>query len=569
MQKLFLALCNHAYAASILIIVIFLLRLILRRIHRIPQWCFPLFWTIAAVRLLLPISIPVPFSLIPSARLFDPAVVQYAQRPTVDTGISAVNNTVNPLLGTVLAGEPTNSVQPMYVLSEIAAWIWLFGTVVMLVYLVVSAIRMHRRLREAVPYRDNVWLCDHIGTPFLFGVVHPRIYLPSAMGMEGGSQHMDAVIAHENAHMRRRDHITKLVGFLILAVYWFVPTVWLAYYCFCRDLEYACDAHVIAGLDREGRKRYSEALLSCASRERLSVCPVAFGEKGVKGRIRAILSYRKPPFWCILAVIVAAIVLAVCFLTSPRETVEPPVDETTDGTQVGPTLRFLFDENGIYQSMYPTTSGVTLVVQQSEDPAPDAEEPFYEDADGVYSFPQTIRDRITVSLPDGSSIGVTEALYAGYITLDDLTRAGIAYNVVKKTPEQKLVDTLVSSIRCAYGQITFTLPESQGEWSLHIAGAYVLPDGEMTLSGVEPGNTAGVNFSMSRHFLEDTIWEPGKSYAFDYGKVDGKTAWYRSLEMDIVYNGYECTVSLTALFPEELTGGAENAMPEMHIVPIR
>ena len=228
MQKLFLVLCNHAYAASILIIVIFLLRLILRRIHRIPQWCFPLFRTIAAVRLLLPISIPVPFSLIPSARLFDPAVVQYAQRPTVDTGISAVNNAVNPLLGTVLAGEPTNSVQPMYVLSEIAAWIWLFGTVVMLVYLVASAIRMHRRLQEAVPYRDNVWLCDHIGTPFLFGVVPPRIYLPSALGMEGGSQHMDAVIAHENAHMRRRDHITKVVGFLILAVYWFVPTVWLA-----------------------------------------------------------------------------------------------------------------------------------------------------------------------------------------------------------------------------------------------------------------------------------------------------------------------------------------------------
>ena len=288
METLFLAICNRAYAASVLILIIFLLRLLLRRVSWIPRWCFPLFWTLAAIRLILPFSIPLPLSLVPSAKLLDPAVVQYAQSPTVDTGISAVNNAVNPVLGTVLAGDPGNSVHPMYVYTVLAAWIWVSGIIVMLLYLMLSAIRMRRQLREAVPYRENVWLCDHVHTPFLFGIFRPRIYLPSAMGAaENASMDaVEAVIRHEKAHLARLDHIAKPAGFLILAVYWFCPTVWLAYILFSRDLEYACDARVIAGLNAEERKSYSSALLSCATREKLPVCPVAFWENSVKGRIR-------------------------------------------------------------------------------------------------------------------------------------------------------------------------------------------------------------------------------------------------------------------------------------------
>ena len=567
METLFLTICNRAYAASVLILVIFLLRLLLRRVSRIPRWCFPLFWTLAAIRLILPFSIPSPLSLVPSVKLLDPAVVQYAQSPTVDTGISAVNNAVNPVLGTVLAGDPGNSVHPMYVFTVLAAWIWAAGIIVMILYLVFSAIRMRRQLREAVPYRENVWLCDHVHTPFLFGIFRPRIYLPSAMGAaENASMDaVEAVIRHEKAHLARLDHIAKPVGFLILAVYWFCPTVWLAYILFCRDLEYACDARVIAGLNAEERKSYSSALLSCATREKLPVCPVAFGENSVKGRIRAVLSYKKPPFWCILAMIVTAIILSVCFLTSPREMAEPISDETTNETQDEPMIHFTFGEDGT-QTSYPTKSGAAIVLRNREDDAPDAEEPFYEDADFVYVFPQIISDRITVALSDGSSVGITEALQKGYITLDDLTRTGIAYSKVEKSPEQKLVDKLIASIRCAYGQITFALPEADGEWNLHIAGAYVAVDGEAAASGAE--NTDAAQFVVSCHFLEDTVWESGKSYTFDYGKADGRTAWYRSLDMDIVYDGYERTVSLTALFPEALTGGAENTMPEMNVVPI-
>ena len=228
-------------------------------------------------------------------------------------------------------------------------------------------------------------------------------------------------------------------------------------------------------------------------------------------------------------------------------------------------IHLTFGEDGT-QTLYPTKSGATIVVRNREDDAPDAGEPFYEDADFVYVFPQIISDRITVALSGGSSVGITEALQKGYITLDDLTCTGIAYNKVEKSPEQKLVDKLISSIRCAYGQITFSIPESSGKWSLYIAGAYVIADGEVTVSGA--GNADAGQFVMSSHFLEDTVWETGKSYTFDYGKVDGTDAWYRSLDMDIVYDGYERTVSLTALFPEALTGGAENGMPEMNVVPI-
>lgn len=569
MYTVFLSILNRAYTASVLILIIFALRLLLRRFDRIPRWCYPLFWTIAAVRLVLPFSIPSSLGLLPRTLFVYPEITPdaYASHPTVDTGSGSITRAIQPVVDSVLAPGNGNIVNPMYVYTVFAAWIWAAGIAVMLLYLVLSAIRMRRLLREAVPYRENVWLCDHVHTPFLFGIVRPRIYLPSAMGVAGNvpADTVETVIRHEKAHLSRFDHIAKPAGFLILAVYWFCPTVWLAYVLFCRDLEYACDARVIAGLDAEGRKGYSNALLSCATGEKLPICPVAFGENSVKGRIRAVLSYKKPPFWCILVVIMTAIVLAVCFLTSPRETADPIPDETTNETQSEPMIHFTFGEDGT-QTAYPTKSGATIVLRNGEEDAPDAEEPFYEDADFVYVFPQIISDRITVTLSDGSSVGITEALQKGYITLDDLTRTGIAYNKAAKSPEQKLMDTLIASIRCAYGQITFSIPESDGEWSLHIAGAYVIADEEVAVSGAE--NADAGQFVMSSHFLEDTVWESGKSYTFDYGKVDGKTAWYRSLEMDIVYDGYERTVSLTALFPEALTGGAENTMPDMNVVPI-
>ncbi len=566
MYTVFLAILNRAYTASVLILIVFVLRLLLRHFDRIPRWCYPLFWTIAAVRLVMPFSIPSPLGLLPRTQLVYPEIIPdaYASHPTV----GSVTRAIQPVVDSILTPGNGDSVNPMYVFTNVAAWIWAAGGVVMLLYLAVSTIRMRRLLREAVPYRENIWLCDHVHTPFLFGIVRPRIYLPSAMGVaenDDSTDTVEAVIRHEKAHLSRFDHITKPAGFLILAVYWFCPTVWLAYILFCRDLEYACDARVIAGLDTEGRKSYSNALLSCATGEKLPICPVAFGENSVKGRIRAVLSYKKPPFWCILVVIVTAIVLAVCFLTSPREAADPIPNETTNETQSEPMIHLTFGEDGT-QTLYPTKSGATIVVRNREDDAPDAEEPFYEDADFVYVFPQIISDRITVALSGGSSVGITEALQKGYITLDDLTCTGIAYNKVEKSPEQKLVDKLISSIRCAYGQITFSIPESSGKWSLYIAGAYVIADGEVTVSGA--GNADAGQFVMSSHFLEDTVWETGKSYTFDYGKVDGTDAWYRSLDMDIVYDGYERTVSLTALFPEALTGGAENGMPEMNVVPI-
>lgn len=566
MDVIFLAVLNRAYAASVLILVVFLLRLLFRRVGHIPQWCFPLFWMMVAVRLVLPFSIPSPLCLIPSAKPLTVDAVRYAAHPTVDTGISFVDQAVDPMLERAFAPAAGESVNPLYVYTVAAAWIWIAGICVMLLYFAVSTIRMRRRLREAIPYRDNIWLCDRVRTPFLFGIVHPRIYLPSSME-NAPPEETDAVIRHENAHLSRLDHITKSAGFLLLAVYWFCPTVWLAYLLFCRDLEYACDARVIAGLDTEGRRSYSNALLHCAAREGLHGCPIAFGENGVKGRIRAVLSYKKPPFWCILAVIMTAVVLAVCFLTAPGEDEGPTPAEAADSTQTGPAIRFAFDENDTRQTLYSTASGAAIVVQQRDEPAPAAEEIFYEDADAVYSFPQTIGDRITVSLPDGTSVTVAEALRQGYITLDDLIRAGIAYNRAEKSQAQKYIDKLIASIRCAYGQITFTLPESDMDWELHIAGAYVVTNGRLTASGTST-SAENTEFVQSRHFLEDEKWKSGRSYTFDYGKVDGSSAWYRSLDMTVVCGNTETTIPLTVLFPEELTGGANHTMPKMHVTPI-
>lgn len=411
MIEVFLSICNHAYAASILIFLLLLLRPFLRRV----QWYYPFFWGIVAVRLMLPFSIPSPFCLVPSTNLITPDTVQYAQQSTIDTGIASINGAVNPFLDTVSAGNPMASVNPMYIWTITAAWVWISGFAIMIMYLFFSTLRVRRCVREAVLFRENVYLCDHIATPFLYGIIHPHIYLPSAM-RTGTDAQIEAVLCHERTHQRRLDHITKLVGVLLLSVYWFVPTVWIAYFCFCRDLEYACDASVIAGLDTDGRKMYSETLLSFAVQEKYSACPIAFGENAIKGRIRAILSYKKPPFWCILLLTTATVILAACFLSSPAQ-------HTEDGTTIDPeTIE-------------------SLMWKQNDADFTDAWiYPLYEDADDLYPYPAILSDRITIVLPDGMSIGIIDALHMEYIPLDDLTCAGIPCYRTEEAPVQRRID---------------------------------------------------------------------------------------------------------------------------------
>ena len=311
MAAVFLKLLNLSISASWLVLAVLVLRLISKRS---PKWVNVLLWGIVALRLVLPFSIESALSLIPSAETVSPAVVQFAPAPTITSGVSVIDNAVNPSLSEHFAAVPTASVNPLYVWTEIAGWVWLIGLGAMLLYALVSYLRLRRRVSVSLPIQDHIYLCDAISSPFILGVVKPRIYLPSGLD----EVQRQNVLAHEQAHLARRDHWWKPLGFALLAVYWFNPVLWLAYTLLCRDIELACDERVIRTMDESAVKTYSTVLLACSMpRKAVITCPLAFGEIGVKERVRNALHYKKPAFWVVAASVAVCVVVAVCFLTDP------------------------------------------------------------------------------------------------------------------------------------------------------------------------------------------------------------------------------------------------------------
>ena len=311
MAAVFLKLLNLSISASWLVLAVLVLRLISKRS---PKWMNVLLWGIVALRLVLPFSIESALSLIPSAETVSPAVVQFAPAPTITSDVSVIDNAVNPSLSEHFSAVPTASVNPLYVWTEIAGWVWLIGLGAMLLYALVSYLRLRRRVSVSLPIRDRIYLCDAISSPFILGVVKPHIYLPSGLD----EVQRQNVLAHEQAHLARRDHWWKPLGFALLAVYWFNPVLWLAYTLLCRDIELACDERVIRTMDESAVKTYSTVLLACSMpRKAVITCPLAFGEVGVKERVRNALHYKKPAFWVVAASVAVCVVVAVCFLTNP------------------------------------------------------------------------------------------------------------------------------------------------------------------------------------------------------------------------------------------------------------
>ena len=311
MAAVFLKLLNLSISASWLVLAVLALRLVSKRS---PKWMNVLLWGIVALRLMLPFSIESALSLIPSAETVSPAVVQFDPAPTITSGVSVIDNAVNPALSEHFAAAPTASVNPLYVWTEIAGWVWLIGLGAMLLYALVSYLRLRRRVSVSLCVRENIYLCDAISSPFILGVVKPRIYLPSGLD----EVQRQNVLAHEQAHLARRDHWWKPLGFALLAVYWFNPVLWLAYALLCRDIELACDERVIRTMDESAVKTYSTVLLACSMpRKAVITCPLAFGEVGVKERVKNALHYKKPAFWVVAASVAVCIVVAVCFLTNP------------------------------------------------------------------------------------------------------------------------------------------------------------------------------------------------------------------------------------------------------------
>ncbi len=311
MAAVFLKLLNLSISASWLVLAVLVLRLVSKRS---PKWVNVLLWGIVALRLVLPFSIESALSLIPSAETVSPAAVQSAPAPTITSGVSVIDNAVNPSLSEHFAAVPTASVNPLYVWTEIAGWVWLIGLGAMLLYALASYLRLRRRVSVSLPIQDNIYLCDAISSPFILGVVKPHIYLPSGLD----EVQRQNVLSHERAHLARRDHWWKPLGFALLAVYWFNPVLWLAYTLLCRDIELACDERVIRTMDESAVKTYSTVLLACSMpRKAVITCPLAFGEVGVKERVRNALHYKKPAFWVVAASVTVCVVVAVCFLTDP------------------------------------------------------------------------------------------------------------------------------------------------------------------------------------------------------------------------------------------------------------
>ena len=311
MAAVFLKLLNLSISASWLVLAVLVLRLVSKRS---PKWMNVLLWGMVALRLMLPFSIESALSLIPSAETLSPEVVRFDPAPTITSGVEFIDNAVNPSLSESFAAAPLASVNPLYVWTYLAGWVWLIGLGAMLLYALVSYLRLRRRVSVSLCVRENIYLCDAISSPFILGVVKPRIYLPSGLD----EVQRQNVLSHERAHLARRDHWWKPLGFALLAVYWFNPALWLAYTLLCRDIELACDERVIRTMDESAVKTYSTVLLACSMpRKAVITCPLAFGEVGVKERVKNALRYKKPAFWVVAASVAVCVVVAVCFLTNP------------------------------------------------------------------------------------------------------------------------------------------------------------------------------------------------------------------------------------------------------------
>lgn len=413
MSTVFLKILNLSYSASWLILAVLIVRLLLKKA---PKWINCLLWALVAVRMILPFSLESAMSLLPSKEVL-PADIQSTDVPHIESGIYAINNTVNPVIADTFAPAEVSSVNPMQVVVSVLCIVWVAGILAMTLYAFISFVKIKRSVREAAILEKGIMECDDVKSPFILGILRPVIYVPSGMD----SETLELVLAHEKAHMKRRDYIWKPLGYALLSVYWFNPLSWIAYILLCRDIESACDEKVIRDKSSDYMAAYSQALLDCSiQRRRIAACPVAFGETGVKMRIKNVLSYKKPAFWIILASLAVCVVLAVCFLTDPKkdETLsEAPAEVET------PTV----DESENFNTVNLDDEAESVL---GEDPADAAMSESVEengfDEEGAYD------------LPDNETDGYTNDYYSEdssvYIEQDNATGKSMIVDGVKVYP---------------------------------------------------------------------------------------------------------------------------------------
>ena len=347
MSALFLKILNLSINASWLILAVIAARLLLKKA---PRWISCLLWGLVAVRLLCPISLESVLSILPSAKVV-PDNIEMVQDPHIDSGVRIIDNAVNPVIEKSFSPDAASSVNPMQVVVFMGSIIWLTGMTVMLLYALISYILLRRKVRASVAMNDRVKECDEVDSPFILGIFRPEIYVPS--GIDENT--LELVIAHEEAHLKRHDHWWKPFGFVLLAVYWFNPLCWVAYILLCRDIEAACDEKVIKDKDREYMVAYSQALLDCSVNRRIiAACPLAFGETGVKERVKGVLNYKKPAFWVIIVAVISCIVVAICFMTNPAKKITIPDNPVVFSIHDNPDgyIEYHWEEKGLVYVPY-------------------------------------------------------------------------------------------------------------------------------------------------------------------------------------------------------------------------
>ena len=492
MAAVFLKLLNLSISASWLVLAVLVLRLISKRS---PKWMNVLLWGIVALRLVLPFSVESALSLIPSAETVSPAVVQFDPAPTITSGVSVIDNAVNPSLSEHFAAVPTASVNPLYVWAYLAGWVWLIGLGAMLLYALVSYLRLRRRVSVSLPVQDHIYLCDAISSPFILGVVKPRIYLPSGLD----EVQRQNVLSHERAHLARRDHWWKPLGFALLAVYWFNPVLWLAYTLLCRDIELACDERVIRTMDESAVKTYSTVLLACSMpRKAVITCPLAFGEVGVKERVRNALHYKKPAFWVVAASVTVCVVVAVCFLT------DPPTDTDAAG------LVGFHREQVTYADVTDASGAQPSNVQLTA-----------EETDAVYALLDALQYK---------RLGAASAMEDCYARLYFISAAGERCEVMLSEREM-----LVNPITGGKTARLYELRSGSTELRDYLLGCIGTSDAALTASSV---SIQKISETAYRNALVEektsTVWDGGNS--FPVCPERGTADYYRISVRDAGYN---------------------------------
>ncbi len=324
MTEFFLNVVNMSISAGWIVLAVMLLRLLLKKA---PKRITVLLWGIVAMRLVCPFAVESALSLIPSAQTINPEAA--LNPPVINSGVPIIDNSVNSVIGdTTISVQPEKDINLFRFMMPYLAGLWLAGIAVLLIYTAVSFMRIKRKVGTAVLLRDNIFQSEKVVSPFVLGIIKPKIYLPFDIDERNARQ----VIAHEQAHIRRRDHWWKPLGFLILTLHWFNPLVWLGFVLFCRDIEFACDENAVKDLSADSRADYSQALLALSvNRRRITACPPAFVEVGVKERVKSVLNYKKPAFAMIAAAIVVFAAASACFLTNPQTSLSQDLSLFLDG----------------------------------------------------------------------------------------------------------------------------------------------------------------------------------------------------------------------------------------------